>query len=175
MLEFELDIQITHNQLAVEIKAYRTAEFPDLPRFGITLPLQKDFTDVTYLGNGPYESYSDRNSAGALGIYSLDLQQQERYVKPQEYGNRTDTRWVKISNGDITVQINNPNNFSYRPFSKEQLTAKTHDFELVEEGNYLTLDYKQNGIGSNSCGPYVTEDYRFDEEEFNWSFQMMFK
>jgi beta-galactosidase len=175
ILEFELDLQITHNQLKVEIKAHRAEDFPDLPRFGITLPLQKDFTDVTYLGNGPYESYSDRNSAGALGIYSLDLQQQERYVKPQEYGNHTDTRWVKIGNGDITVQINNPNNFSYRPFSKEQLTAKAHNFELVEEGNYLTLDYKQNGIGSNSCGPYVTEDYRFDEEEFNWSFQMTFK
>ncbi|MEG0285268.1 MAG: glycoside hydrolase family 2 TIM barrel-domain containing protein [Vagococcus sp.] len=175
ILEFELNLHINHNQLDFQISANQVEGFPDLPRFGMTLPLKPDFTSVSYLGNGPYESYSDRKSAGALGVYSLDINHQERYVKPQEYGNHTDTKWLKISNGEMTLQINQPTNFSYRPFSKEQLTSKAHDFELIEEGNYLTIDYKQNGIGSNSCGPYVEEDYRFDEEKFDWQFQWMFK
>lgn len=175
ILEFELVLSVAKNQLSFDINAQKAVGFPDLPRFGITLPLISDFTTLTYFGNGPYESYSDKKSAGSLGIYSLDIAKQERYVKPQEYGNHVDTKWLCVSNQQVTLEIKQPNNFSYRPFSKEQLTTQVHDGDLVEEGNYLTLDYKQNGIGSNSCGPYVEEKYRFDEEMFNWKFQMGFK
>ena len=175
ILDFDLNLHISNQRLVVTIEGHRAPGFPDLPRFGLTLPLQKSFTNTTYLGNGPYESYSDKYSAGKLGVYELDLHQQERYIKPQEYGNHIQTKWLQVSNEEITLQINQPNNFSYRPFSKEQLTEKNHDFELVEEGNFLTLDYKQNGIGSNSCGPYVEEGYRFDDVTFNWEFEMVFK
>lgn len=55
----------------------------------------------------------------------------------------------------------------------EELTEKAHNYELVPCGStVLCLDYKQNGIGSQSCGPRLKEKYRFDEERFTFEMNL---
>ena len=59
-------------------------------------------------------------------------------------------------------------------YTQEELERKLHEQELEESGStVLCLDHAQNGIGSNSCGPEVQEQYRFDEEEFVFQIQLV--
>lgn len=59
----------------------------------------------------------------------------------------------------------------YFPFPKEELTQKIHNYQLEKsEYTVFCLDYTQSGVGSNSCGPELKEEYRIDEKEFNFSF-----
>ena len=63
----------------------------------------------------------------------------------------------------------NKSSFNLSRYSQEQLTAVKHNFDLQEEKLILCLDYRQAGIGSNSCGPSLIEKYQFSEKEFNYA------
>ena len=69
-----------------------------------------------------------------------------------------------------------PFSFNASRYTQEELTAKAHNYELVpSEYTVLCIDYKQDGIGSNSCGPEPEEQYRFTENEFDFSFGLRFE
>ena len=71
-----------------------------LPRFGIEMILQKPYEHFTWYGRGPFESYWDRKIAAHIALYSgtVEEQQENVYVRPQESGNKTDTRWFSLQN-----------------------------------------------------------------------------
>ena len=162
-----------------DIKANKNMNTPYLPRFGVKLKLNKSYEDISYFGFGPYENYIDKNSCCYLGRFNSKVSlMHEDYIKPQENGSHNFCREVAINNSSSMIYVLSENDFSFNAshYSQNQLTSKKHNFELIEEDfTYLIIDYKQSGIGSNSCGPELDDRYRFNEEEFLYKFYLKFE
>ena len=76
----------------------------------------------------------------------------------------------------IAVTSTVPFSMNASPYTAEELTNAAHNYELSEsDKSVLCIDYRQNGIGSNSCGPELDEKYRFDEDEWEFGFTMHVK
>ena len=178
-----LDVKVTWSiyssgLIKCDIKANKNMKTPYLPRFGVKFKLNKSYEDVSYFGFGPYENYIDKNSSCYLGRFNSTVSEMhEDYIKPQENGSHHFCREVSVKNdcGKIYVLSENDFAFNVSHFSVEQLTNTNHNFDLNEEDStYLIVDYKQSGIGSNSCGPDLPEKYRLNEEDFSYDFYLKF-
>ena len=147
---------------------------PYLPRFGLRLFMENSFSDVEYYGYGSYESYVDKHRASYKGIFKEKIcEMHEDYIKPQENSSHFGCEYVKIGNDKLCLKIESEKDFSFNAseYSQEELSKKTHNYELEKSGySILCVDYKQSGIGSASCGPYLSEEYQFNEKEFNLNF-----
>ncbi|MFC2282523.1 MAG: glycoside hydrolase family 2 TIM barrel-domain containing protein, partial [Lachnoanaerobaculum saburreum] len=154
------------------IKVVKDEEFPDLPRFGIRLFLDKKLENIAYFGMGPYESYIDKHQSTSHGIYRAKLSEMhEDYINPQENGSHYDCDYVELANGQFGMVAAAKKTFSFNAsvYTQEELEKAAHNFELKEsDSTVLCLDYALNGIGSNSCGPVVTDKYRFDDIKFDF-------
>ncbi|MBQ7838963.1 MAG: DUF4981 domain-containing protein [Lachnospiraceae bacterium] len=161
--------------LFTSVKRY--PEFPMLPRFGLRLFLDQSFDRVTYYGMGPMESYCDKHRASSHGIYSAQVKDMhEDYIKPQENGSHYDCSYVITEGNEVGLAAFSEKTFSFNAsiYTQEELTAKKHNFELNPCGNtVLCLDYAQNGIGSNSCGPVLSKKYRLEEKEFSFAVRLV--
>lgn len=159
-----------NGEIEVCSKVQKDVDFPELPRFGLRFFLKKDYEQIKYWGLGPYESYIDKRRSSLEGFFTSEVSKEYvDYIKPQEHGSHSNVRKIEISNGKNSIickfmkgyvaQVSN--------YSQEQLMEKKHNFELEKENRVIVcLDYKQNGIGSNSCGPELNRKYCFDENEF---------
>ena len=160
------------------VKGDKNMKTPYLPRFGVELKLNKSYEGVSYFGFGPYENYVDKNSSCYLGRFNSKVSEMhEDYIRPQENGAHHYCREVAINNEKGKVYVLSENDFAFNVshFSLNQLTNANHNFELhEEEATYLIVDYKQSGIGSNSCGPDLDEEYRLNEKEFSYDFYLKF-
>lgn len=98
------------------------------------------------------------------------------YVKPQENGNRSECSWVSITNdrgmGFIAI-ADNHFDFSASYYEDKDLEKAKHTIDLIKR-NYviLNIDYKQNGVGTNSCGQCQLEKYKCKFESFNLNFRI---
>lgn len=166
--------------ISTDIKAERNMEMPFLPRFGIRMFLPKSFSEASYLGYGPMESYIDKHQASRFGRFSAKVKDlHEDYIKPQENGSHFHTYEVSLSNGTgDQIEVYSEDTFSMQvlPYTQEELSAKKHNFELEEHTEtVLCLDYKMSGVGSQSCGPELKEEYRLKEERMNYQLMIRFK
>jgi len=163
--------------LEVLMDAERDAAFPELPRFGLRLFLPRDFETVRYFGYGPQESYCDKHRASCHGLYTAAVPQlHEDYLRPQENGSHFDCSYVSLSGQGraLTAVSERPFCFNASPFTQEALAAARPNFELAPCGaTVLCLDYAQNGIGSESCGPRLLPRYRFDAAHFQFSLRLV--
>lgn len=178
ILEIDATWAVSHTgQIEVSMQVKRNAVFPELPRFGLRLFLPKQMTDVTYYGMGPQESYFDKCRAVSHSEYSSDVRlMHEDYIKPQENGSHADCDYVLVSGAKAGLTVVGEDKFAFNAsiYTQEELTEKAHNFELESCGyTVLCLDYRQNGIGSNSCGPRLLEKYRLDEEEFRFNMHLL--
>ena len=155
----------------------RDVEFPELPRFGVRLFLPKQMGQITYFGLGPVENYIDKNNASYHGLFSSSVKEMhEDYLRPQENGSRSDCDFVTIEGGDLSLSVAADKTFSFHAseYTQEELTEKAHNYELIPSGyTEFCVDYKQNGIGSESCGPELRKEYMFVEEEFTFEFTLI--
>lgn len=160
------------------IVATKNMVTPFLPRFGVQLKLNKSYENVNYFGFGPYESYLDKNLSCYLGNFNSTVSEMhEDYIKPQENGSHHFCRNISINNEHEKIQVFSENDFAFNAshYSVNQLTTVNHNFELNEEdATYLIIDYKQSGIGSNSCGPELDQRYQLNEKEFSYNFYLKF-
>ena len=154
----------------------RDTEFPELPRFGLRLFLDRRLDQVTYYGLGPYENYRDKHQASCHGRYSTCLEDlHEDYIRPQENGSRGDCDYVILRDQGFGLAAASPQPFSFSAsvYTQEELEKKNHNYELEPSGStVLCLDYAQDGIGSNSCGPRLLKKYRFDQETFAFTIKL---
>ena len=132
---------------------------------------------VSYYGCGPTESYCDKHRAASHGLYHAKVRElHEDYLHPQENGSHFDCDYVELGDRQFGLLAVSGQRFSFNAsvYTQEELEAKAHSFELEESGStVLCLDYKLNGIGSNSCGPEVINRYRFDDTEFSFEIQLI--
>ena len=99
-------------------------------------------------------------------------------MEEQENGSHTDCDYVIIEKENQTVIAVSPKPFSFNVsyYTQEELTRKAHHYELEKSGNTIVcLDYAQNGIGSNSCGPELRAEYQLDEETFIFEMKLLFR
>ena len=162
--------------ISAQIKAVRDTELPELPRFGLRLFLNNKLENVSYYGMGPNESYRDKCRASSHGLYQAKVTElHEDYIRPQENGSHNDCDYVMLANNQFGLVAVSANTFSFNVsrYTQEELERKAHNYELEESGSIvLCLDYAQNGIGSNSCGPKVLDRYRFDDNEFTFNIKL---
>ena len=177
-----LDVKMTwkineDGKIEAVIEAVKDKEFPDLPRFGIRMFLNKKMNEITYFGMGPQESYRDKHQASCHGLFrSKVAQMHEDYIRPQENGSHYDCDYVELTNGQcgIAAVSKNPFSFNASVYTQEELERVSHNYELKEsDSTVFCMDYAMNGIGSNSCGPDVMDKYRFDEEAFQFQFELI--
>ena len=164
-------------QMDVTIQAQRNIEFRFLPRFGLRLFMPKAMEQVSYCGIGPMESYVDKRRASWYGKFdSCVADLHEDYLRPQENGSHHGCDYV-ILQGDgcsLTVLSQEPFSFNASRYTQEELETKAHNYELEESGStVLCIDHALSGIGSNSCGPELMEQYRFQPDNFTRSFRMI--
>lgn len=176
-----LDVKMTwkineDGKIEAVIEAIKDKEFPDLPRFGIRMFLNKKMDEITYFGMGPQESYRDKHQASCHGLFrSKVAQMHEDYIRPQENGSHYDCDYVELTNGQcgIAAVSKNPFSFNASVYTQEELERVSHNYELKESDSIVfCMDYAMNGIGSNSCGPDVLDKYRFAEEAFQFQFEL---
>ena len=150
-----------------------------LPRFGIRAFLPRRFSQVEYYGYGPYESYADKHQASWVGKFTADVSElHEDYIRPQENSSHWGCAYVELTDGETALRFASDPGFSFNAseYTQEELAAKRHNFELEKcDDTVLCIDYKQNGIGQNSCGPLTQEEYRFDESEFEFKIRIEIK
>ncbi len=153
-------------------------ELPNLPRLGYRLVLPDEFNSFEWYGRGPHESYNDRKVGALIGQYSGTVDEQfTLYVVPQENGNKTDVRWARLANSHglgLVVSGDIPLETSVHHYSAKALADAVHTYELKKENKtYWNIDYRQGGLGGNSCGPLPLEKYLLKPEPV--SFILSFK
>jgi beta-galactosidase len=150
---------------------------PMLPRFGMQMAMPAGFERVAWFGPGPEETYADRNEA-RVGRHTgtVDAQWTE-YSKPQENGNKTDVRWLAVTNreGVGLLAVGVPYlSAAARHYTHEDIWNAKHTYELARRPEtYLNLDYRQMGVGGDdSWGALAHEPYQLPAKAYSYRFRL---
>lgn len=152
-----------------------------LPRLGIEFMMPAGFENLSYFGLGPMESYQDKRLASVMGLYSTTVSDHfEPYIKPQENMAHVDTVWVEVSDGKgsgmrvIKTEETTEFSFNCSHYTPMQLTETLHHHRLTPLAEtVINVDWKQCGLGSNSCGPKLAEEYALKDHFYAYSFRLI--
>jgi len=155
----------------------------EMPRFGMKFDMPSSFKKVEWFGRGPQESYWDRKTSAAIGHYSGSVWDQSyRYVRPQETGNKTDIRWMALSNGKVGLMAKGLPTFDgsvhQYPYSDLDHVPKSQkhgklDIKPKDHVDWL-IDYKQMGVGGdNSWGAKPHNHYLLNSDKYEYSFMFI--
>lgn len=169
-----------------------SGSIPEIPRMGMQMQLPEEFSNLKWYGRGPHENYQDRKTSAFVGLYeSTVADQYTPYIRPQENGYKTDTRWLTLTNdaGEGLLVSGDPLicfaalNFTHDDFEspgklsqyrKDAITANTHTKDLKPKDFVnLNVDLEQMGVGGdNSWGARIHPQYRLLENRYEYSFRM---
>jgi len=158
-------------------------KLPKIPKVGMQMGVQRQFDQISWYGKGELENYSDRSFGFTVGKYSLPVNQfTEPYIKPQENGNRTQVRWMSLTNpsknkGLLVLTADKVLQMSAWPYTQATLSEAKHTFDLKDPG-FLTLniDLLQMGVGGNDSWSPVArpiEKYEIPSGDYEYSFYLM--
>lgn len=141
----------------------------DLPRFGMTVELPKEFTDVEYYGRGAYENLPDFKIHAPVGIYRSTVHDMhEPYIYPQDNGEHCGVKWLDISDDNghsLRVYAEERFAFNIHDYTPENLYKAKHQEDIVTvDSSVLTIDGYIRGTGTGSCGPSTLPEYVLDED-----------
>ncbi len=164
-----------HSELDLNAKT----EIKDLPRFGFRIPLKSNFEKLKYFGMGDKECYVDYKEHSKMGLFTSTVSEEyEPYIRPQECGNHFGAYFVELSdaNSSFTVESESSFEFSALHYTVENLDNTQHSFELLPDNSTeLIVCYKNRGIGSESCGARLSEEYCITDQNINYSFLISVK
>lgn len=178
-------IYLVQNDGAVRVTASMDMTgkaLPELPRFGMRTTLPQSYQNLIYYGRGPHENYTDRNLGSSIGIYRDEVENQyyKGYIRPQESGNKTDVRWLTLTNGTgkgIRIEGLQPIAFTAINHSTEDLDPgltkkQQHPTDLPPRDQvFLTIDLKQRGVGGDdSWGAYPHREYLLLDKKYSYSY-----
>ena len=168
-------------------------ELPDIVRMGMNLVMPRSFDQMSWLGRGPQESYWDRKTGAFVGLYSGSVADQYwAYLRPQENGNKTDVRWMTITdnagNGllfsgmpllevsahhNIMEDFESPERTDGRQRAGEKVVNRHTTDVKPRNLTSVNIDFKQMGVGGdNSWGARTHPEYRLSEKEYSYSFRI---
>jgi len=150
-----------------------------LPRIGTSFKYLQTPTQVGYEGLGPHENYPDSQESAYLNWHEIHPEALfTNYPFPQENGARGGLRMLSIEDQHSTapqrllVYWPKEGRFSFRPYSDAAIEAATHQHQLSQGYYYLNLDYKVNGLGSNSCGPEPSVAHQLKPGDFHFAYTL---
>ena len=165
-------------EIDVELTATVREDMTLLPRVGFDIVMPPSFDKLQYFGRGPHENYSDMKHSSFIGLYTSTVKEQyEPYIKPQACGNHTDSKWMfvydKAGNG-MLFKSKKSFEFSALPYSTRDLARVryTNDLDGHDKNTYISIDYRQSGCGSASCGPQLNSRHAIGEKEIEFAFSM---
>lgn len=167
--------------ILVDVSYENTSDSPPLmPRFGMQLALPAEFNKMQWYGRGPHASYWDRKKGAKVGVYEGAVDEQfVHYARPQENGNKTDVRWVTLTNeeGVGLAAFGLPKlSVSARHYATDDLEGVRHLHQVEKrEEVYLFLDYKQMGVGGDnswSDKAMALPPFRLDEQSYSYQFRL---
>lgn len=165
---------------------------PEIPRMGMQMQLPEDFTNLKWFGRGPQENYCDRKTGADVGLYESTVSDQYTpYIRPQENGYKTDTRWLTLTDdngsgilisGDPLICFSALNNIhddfespgKLSQYRKDAKTANKHSVDVKpRELVNLNVDLGQMGVGGdNSWGARIHPQYRLPGKKYEYSFRI---
>ncbi|WIV11644.1 beta-galactosidase subunit alpha [Proteiniborus sp. MB09-C3] len=162
-------------EVSITVKGNPRGNLPEsFPKIGLQMKLPDEMERVKWYGRGPGESYVDSKEANTFGIYSSTVDGlYTPYVYPQDNGNRTDVKWVALTDergmGFVTTGKEYLN-FSAHYYTTEDIEKAKHLTDLRKR-DFITLniDYKHHGLGSNSCGPVPQPQYSLKPCDFEFA------
>lgn len=194
--DLQVDYRIKNNgelELSYVFKPLKDS-LPNIPRLGMFLTLPDNFSEVSWYGRGPFETYWDRKTAGKIGIHEGRIADQfHRYPRPQETGNKSDVRWMSVKSNKIILTVNSADgqllNSSTWPFNTAELdyvigkgggesasglvpvTSKHGADIVISNIVQWNIDHLQMGVGGDtSWGRPVHEEYSIPAKEYSYSF-----
>lgn len=137
---------------------------PEVPQIALTIESAQAFYAVEYLGRGPHENYIDRNKSADIGLYKADITSlYTPYLKPQEHGERTDVRYVKLlgTKSSLLIEADKSMEFNVCPYSTQELEDAKHGYELTgSDRPFITVCARQTGVGGyDSWGARTLDEY----------------
>jgi beta-galactosidase len=153
----------------------------NMGRFGMQLTVENEFDRLTWFGKGPHETMLDRKTSGIVGFHSGIVDDLvHNYVKPQENGNRTEVRWVALTNkeglGLFVSDIGGTHlSISAWPYSMVDLEKAKHTYELPKRDfNTFNIDYKQQGVGGDVPAlAVIHKKYKLvGNEDYSYTFRI---
>ena len=154
-------------------------DLPELPRIGMQMQMPGEFSTMQWFGRGPQESYWDRKTGYAVGLYKENIYKPEHvYVRPQENGNKTDVRWAAWTNkkGIGLVAVGQPLiNSSAWPYTMEDMEKARHIHELPARDTItVNIDSMQTGLaGDNSWGARPHRQYTlWANQPYHWEVRL---
>lgn len=150
-------------------------------RVGSIMTLPEGYENVTWYGNGPFESYQDRNTATIVGVNENTVTDFfYPFIKTQDTGNLTGVKWITVQNESkdkaLLVAAKTEVEASALHFTPQQLTDADHPYKLggPRAETFLTIDYKASGAGNASCGPDTLPEYRLNNDKaYNYEYTMI--
>ena len=134
-----------------------------LPRFAKAFRFDESFDDVSYYGRSG-ESYDDMKDQAPIEVVNCKVTDMtEPNIKPQESGNRSDTRWASISDGKRTVKFTCAGkafDLGIKPYSDRELLSMKHREDEIRTGTYVAISAFQQGIGTGICGPGTADEFK---------------
>lgn len=177
--EFE-QITSTLDVMNIYMEVNRKGDLP-LPRVGLHFLLDPVCEDLEWIGRGPWSTYPDRKEGGFFDLYHTTIMEDYvPYIKPQEYGNKTDVSWIEVQRqGKPILQakgLGQTVNLSYHPFNIQELSSKAHDYELSRDlYHHLYIDEAVMGVGGDlSWAPATHEEFLLREEKYSMKIQLRF-
>ncbi len=127
-----------------------------MPRFAKVFRLGEAFDTVSYFGRRE-ESYIDMKDHAPIEKVSCKVcDMVTDYIRPQESGNRADTKWVTVSDGSESYTfeaVEKAFELGIKPYTDRALIQWKHTPDVKKEATYIALSAFQAGIGTGSCGP----------------------
>ncbi|EHQ30791.1 glycoside hydrolase family 2 TIM barrel-domain containing protein [Mucilaginibacter paludis] len=157
------------------------AGLPNIPKVGMQCGIVRAYGQISWYGRGLMENYIDRRTGFPVGIYSQPIDQfMENYVVPQENGNRTDVRWMFLSdkkNDGLLVVADSLLSMSAWPYTEQNIVAARHTNKL-KDAVFLTLniDLIQMGVGGNDSWTDQAAplpEYQIQAKPYRYSFYIL--
>jgi hypothetical protein len=163
--------------IGVALLAFRSYRSPDaLPRVGTEILLGDAYERMEWYGRGPHECYADRKLGARVGRYRGAVADLEvSYVRPQENGNRTDVRWVSLTDEDgVGLLVSGDDlNVSAHTYSLENLTEAKHPPDLKDAGHItLNVDLAEAGLGVDGLVNGPSPEYVLDAGTYRYRYRM---
>lgn len=167
---------LPNGNIAISYSLHADRALPEIPRIGMQFDIQEQYSRMIWYGKGPHESYSDRKTGAMTGIYESNVHKPSpMYIRPQEYGNKTDVRWVGFLDGQgagLFFFSDRVFNASAWPYSMQDMESATHPHLLTPRRSItVNIDHCQMGVGGdNSWGAPVHPRYRVPAGQYRYRF-----
>ncbi len=154
----------------------------ELQRFGVTVELPKEFSNIEFYGRGSdekMENLCDLRDHATIGIYKTTVGAlHEPYIMPQDNGNCGGVKYLKLFNdkGDRITFYGEPKfSFSAHNYTQDSLDKAKHQEEIeYADTTFLSIDGFMRGTGTNTCGPDALSQYKVKTDKplrFKFSFK----